>query len=343
MRWAAILAGGSGTRFWPLSTPNNPKQFLPLASETPLLRQAVERLDPLIPANRVLVITGQNLADRTRALLPEVPTENVLAEPCAAQTAPALAWATHEINRRDDNATVLSLHADWAIGDDNLFREHADMALSAAERHEMLVTVGVVPIRPEIGYGYVQPGPDLDDTTKSVDRFIEKPNETRARELIKAGALWNSGMFAWTSRVFFEETEEHVPELAPHLPLLDQNNVDGFFKSVTPIVIDISHFERSNRVAIVPGKFPWDDVGTWPALGRIRGTDKSGNCLVGNAAGIDSRDCVVWSDGEPVVISGLKDIVVVRANGVTLVATRERALNLKETLDQLPKDILETP
>jgi mannose-1-phosphate guanylyltransferase len=343
LKWAAILAGGSGTRFWPLSTPTNPKQFLPLATDVPLLVEAVRRLDPLIPPERVLIITGQRLAQRTGELLTEIPPENVLAEPQAAQTTPALAWATHEIHKRDPEATIVSLHADWVVGDDQKFRDTVAQALSTAEEHDVLVTVGIVPTRPEIGYGYIQPGEPLDESARKVDRFLEKPDEDRARELIEEGALWNSGLFAWTAERFFAETRSHAPEVAPHLSLLDEGNVEGFFQTVTPIVIDISHFERSDRVAVVPGTFPWDDVGTWTALSRIRGTDDSGNCLVGDVASIDSTDCVVWTDGEPIVISGLENAVVVRSNGATLVTTRERALNLKNILDQLPKKILDRP
>ena len=343
MRWAAILAGGSGTRFWPVSTPATPKQFLPLATDTPLLQEAVQRLDPLIPPQRILVITGRHLAPQTRTLLDGIPPGNILAEPRPAQTAPALAWATHEIKTRDSDATIVSLHADWVIGDDQQFRDTVDVALAAAEKYDVLVTVGIVPSRPETGYGYIQQGEPLDESVRKVERFIEKPDEPLARELIDGGALWNSGLFTWTAQRFFEETRAHCPEIEPHLHLLDSGDVDRFFEAVTPVVIDISHFERSNRIAVIPGAFQWDDVGTWPALARIRGTDGSGNCNVGEVIAIDSTGCIVWTDGEPVVINGLKDVVVVRANGVTLVTTKKLALNLKDTLNKLPRHILERP
>ena len=335
-RWAAVLAGGSGTRFWPLSTPQEPKQMLPLAGSEPLLRQAVRRLEGLIPADHVLIITGAPLAARTAALVPEIPAENLLVEPRARSTAPALTWATAVSARRDPAASVLSLHADWYVGDDAAFRAAAGQALDIAERQDTLVTVGIVPSRPDVGYGYILPGEPLAGPARRVARFVEKPDAERATGLIVQGALWNSGLFAWTAARFFAETDAVAPEIAPHLARLRRGDVAGFFDAVQPIAVDVSHFERSGRVAVVPGTFPWDDVGTWAALLRVRDRDANGNVAVGDVMARDSRDCVVWSAGESVVIDGLHDLVVVRAHGVTLVTTVARAEHLKTLLEALP-------
>lgn len=337
--WAAVLAGGSGTRFWPLSTPRRPKQFLPLATGRALLEQAVLRLDGLIPAERILVITGAAFAEETRRLLPWLPPENVLAEPRAASTGPALAWATAVAAQRDSDASVLSLHADWFVGDDAAFRRTAGTALAAAQRHDVLVTVGIVPTRPDTSYGYIVPGPMLDSEARRVDRFVEKPDERRARELIERGALWNSGLFAWTANRFASETMQWAPEIAPHVAALRSGDAATFFARVTPIAVDVSHFERSQRVAMVPGAFPWDDVGTWTALRRVRSTDARGNVLVGPAWEHEASNCVIWSDDGPVVVDGLSEVVVVRANGVTLVTTAERATQLKALLERLPPEV----
>jgi len=335
--WAVVLAGGSGTRFWPLSTSRIPKQFLPLTGNRPLLEQAVTRLEGLVPPERVLVVTGQGLVHATRSLLPSIPAENVLAEPRAASTAPALTWATFVLERRDPEATILSLHADWHVGDDEAFRTTAARALECAEQHDALVTVGIVPSRPEIGYGYIVPGEDLGTEARRVERFVEKPDAEQARALIAKGALWNSGLFAWTARRFAAETEVTAPEIAPHVRLLEQGDVGGFFAAVTPIAVDVSHFERSRHVAVVAGTFPWDDVGTWGALGRARRPDVGGNVLVGDVVAHDATDCVVWAEDGPVVVDGASNMVVVRANGVTLVTTRERAAQLKTLLETLPE------
>jgi mannose-1-phosphate guanylyltransferase len=340
-RWAAVLAGGSGTRFWPLSTPSLPKQFLALDGEIPLLEAAVGRLEGLIPVERILVITGQTLVARTRELLQRIPPENVLGEPRAASTAPALTWATHVAGTRDSAASVLSLHADWCVGDDAAFRRTATRALDVAESEDVLVTVGIVPTRPETGYGYIVPGGELEGDARRVDRFVEKPDAENATQLMAQGALWNSGLFAWTVRRFRDECVAHAPEIAPHLASLEAGNVDDFFATVTPIAIDHSHFERSDRVGVIPGQFLWDDVGTWAALTRVRDLDDGGNVLVGSAISRESRDCVIWAEDGPVVVDGLDELVVVRANGVTLVTTRDRASGLKTLLSTLPPEIRE--
>jgi mannose-1-phosphate guanylyltransferase len=338
MRWAVLLAGGSGTRFWPLSTPRNPKQLLPLSGPASSAEDAVERLRGLIPKERILVVTGQTLATRLHELL-KLPRENVLVEPIAASTAPALIWATWEAQRRDPEAEVLSLHADWVVGDAAAFRRTADLALSTARTHDRLVTVGVVPSRPETGYGYIIPGAHLDDAAKTVARFCEKPDAATALDLMADGALWNSGLFAWTARRLLEEITRHTPEVSPALARLQANDVPGFFRSVRPVSIDIGLLERSEAVAVVTGDFSWDDVGTWAALARVRAKDHFGNVVVGTATVHDSSDCIVWSDGDPVVLFGAQDLVVVRANGRILVMPTARAPDMKQLLDALPPEI----
>jgi len=338
MRWAVLLAGGSGTRFWPLSTPAQPKQLLPLAGPRSTAEEAVDRLAGLIDPERVLVVTGEALAEPLRKALP-LPAENILVEPRAASTGPALLWATLEAQRRDPDAEVLSLHADWVIADAGAFRRTAIAALESARLHDRLVTVGMVPSRPETGYGYIVPGPELDGTARRVARFVEKPNAARALDLIAAGALWNSGLFAWTATRLRAEVERHTPELSVALAALRAGDVPRFFAMVTPISIDVGVLERSNAVAVVAGAFHWDDVGTWEALSRVRPRDAHGNVLVGPVHAHGAEDCIAWSDGEPVVLFGVRDLVVVRANGRILVMNRTDAPRLKEALDTLPAEV----
>ncbi len=337
-RWAIVLAGGSGTRFWPLSTPNTPKQFLPLAGDRSLLRETVDRFDGLVTAERTIVVTGERHAARTRELLSDIPSENVLAEPTAASTGPALTWASHHVRARDPDASILSVHSDAHIDDAHAFRRDASKALTVAEEYDVLATIGIVPTRPDIGYGYIVPGTPLSETAANVDRFVEKPTAEVAASLIAEGGLWNCGLFAWTATRFFKETEEHATEIAPQLPLLDRGNVGSFFRDVKPVAIDVSHFERSKRVAVIPASFKWDDVGTWAALSRVRPTDAHGNVNVGEVKSVDCDDCIVWAPNERVALYGVNGLVVTRVNGVTLVTTREAAVKLKEFVETLPEN-----
>jgi len=335
VRWAVVLAGGVGSRFWPLSTAARPKQFLPLAGPEPLLVDAVLRTLPIIPAERILVVTAQRLADATRAALPMLPSGNVLAEPFAASTAPALAWATSHVARHDSDAALLSLHADWVVGDPDAFRAAAQAALDLAERQDVLVAVGSVPDRPETGFGYVVPGETL-GTGHRIARFVEKPSADAARRLIAEGALWNTGLFAWTARRFRAEVVAHTPELAGAMPLFDTGQIDAAFRAAKPVSIDVGVYERTGRGAVIGASFRWDDVGSWTALRRVREGDAAGNVIAGDAHAVASTGCVVWSDDGPTVVFGMTDTVVVRSRGITLVTTADRASELKSLLDQLP-------
>ncbi|HEV8265244.1 MAG TPA: sugar phosphate nucleotidyltransferase [Gemmatimonadales bacterium] len=333
--WAAILAGGSGTRFWPLSTAERPKQFLPLVGDRPLLAQAVARLHGLVPPERIVLLTGPFLVDRVAATVPEVPRANILAEPRAASTAPALAWAAHWISKHDPGAQMLSLHADWAVGDDRAFRAAATEALGVAAEHDVLVTVGVKPSRTETGYGYIVPGKAL-GSARRVQRFVEKPSPTRAALLRRRGALWNTGLFAWGVARFLGETGAYARELAGGWSALASGDVPRFFAAVTPVAVDVAVLERTKRLGVVTGTFPWDDIGSWDALLRIRKPDARGNVTVGNVTLDDEvRRTVVWSESEHLAVIGVQDMVVVRANGHTLVMPTGRADRLKALVQDL--------
>lgn len=340
MQWGILLAGGSGTRFWPLSSPANPKQLLPLSGIRSTAEEAIDRLTGFIPPERILVVAGRHLADRLAERL-RVPPENYLVEPRPAGTGPALVWATLEAMRRDPDAALISMHADWSVRDASAFVAAAGSALDTACRHKRLVTVGMVPSRPETGFGYIVPGDRLDTAARAVERFVEKPDAAHALDLMADGALWNSGLFAWCGDVLRREVQAHTPEIAPYLPLLDQGDVAGFFAQVREVSIDVGVFERSEAVAVVAGDFPWDDIGTWEALARVRPRDRRGNVTHGAVTLVDCTDCIVWNDGPPLVLSGVRDLVVVHANNRTLVLDRARAPELKLTLDALPPDVRE--
>ena len=341
-RWAVILAGGVGSRFWPVSTPARPKQLLPLATREPMLADALARLAPLVPPERTLVLTNAGLVDAIAALAPTLPRENLIAEPRPAGTAAALAWAAQVIERRAGReAVMLSVHADWAIGDADEFRKALTRAAEAAERHQALVTVGVVPVRPDPGFGYIQPGETMPDGVRRVARFVEKPDRARAEVMVRDGYLWNSGIFVWRVGDFLDEVRAHTPEVAPHLAA-HTDDLAGFFGAVSGgIAVDVGVLERSSRVFVLPGDFGWDDVGTWAALKRVRKCDAEGNALSGLVHALESRDNVVHADGNAVVLYGVRDLVVVTRDGLTLVTTVDKASDLKTLIQSLPTALRE--
>lgn len=342
MDWAIILAGGAGTRFWPLSSPRNPKHLLPLAGPVPTVVAALAAVEPLVSRERVLVVTGSDLAQPLGRAL-GLPDDQILVEPRAAGTAPALTWATATALARDPSATLLSLHGDWHLADPAAFRHTATAALFAAREQDGLITVGITPSRPDPGFGYIVPGEPVAGLVRRVSRFVEKPDPTTAGQLIAAGARWNSGLFAWTARRFLDEVKQHGTEISGAMIHLTEGNPTRFFESVTPVVVDRAVFERSARVFTIPGDFPWDDVGSWDALARLRSSDSLGNVLVGPVQAHESSNVIAWSDGTPIVLSGVHDLVVVHANGRILVMDRSRAADLKRTLDTLPDPVRTLP
>ena len=338
-RWAVVLAGGIGSRFWPLSTPARPKQLLPLVTGKPLLREAVDRLLPIVDPRHILILTNASLVAPISAALPDVPRENLIAEPKPAGTAAALTWAALEISRRDGgDAVMISVHADWAIADDEGFRKVLRTAESAAVKNCALVTVGVKPGRAETGFGYIEPEGDAAAGVK-VRRFIEKPGASRASELVAAGYLWNSGIFVWRVGDFLSEVETLAPEISPALKGDARSDREKFFSGVRSISVDNGVLERSKRVMVVAGEFGWDDIGTWPALARSRALDAHGNAASGKVHLVDSSNNVVHSEHGAVVMYGVSNLVVAVRDGVTLVTTTEKAADLKTLVDSLPAEI----
>ena len=337
--WVVVLAGGVGSRFWPLSTPERPKQLLPLVGERALLEDAVHRLRPLVDPKRVLILTNATLKTAVEQLLPEVPARNVIAEPRAGGTAAALAWGAQEITRRDGpDAVMISVHADWTVGNPERFVDTLASAARVAAAHQALVTVGVVPTRPDPGFGYIEPGADVDSGVRRVSKFIEKPDRARAAEMIERGALWNSGIFVWRVGDFLDDVRRLTPEVAPALHA-HADDIDAFFRDVTPISVDHGVLERSDRVMVIPGDFEWDDVGTWGSLRRVRSRDDGGNAVTGPGHAIQSRGNVVHSEGTKVILYGVDDLVVVAKDGLVLVTTVDKSSDLKTLIDALPSGV----
>lgn len=338
--WAVILAGGIGSRFWPVSTPSRPKQLLPLAGDAPLIRQTVERILPLVPAERVRILTGEALAAPILSATPMLNGSALLLEPRARGTAPVLAWAAHELVRQDPDAMMLSLHSDHVIEPAAAFRSVLARAANLSREHGRLFTLGARPTRPDTGYGYIAPGEPLadDGSARVVARFVEKPDRATAERYIADGCLWNTGIFIWPAQLLLDELRRHTPEVAEHFQLLDDGDVAGYFNATPTLSIDEGLLERSDRVAVLRTDFDWDDVGAWDAVGRTRAADGAGNVAVGDVSFVDAERCIGWSEDGRVVVFGAHDMVVVHANGVTFVAPRDRTPDLKRLLEELPRD-----
>ncbi len=338
--WAVILAGGVGSRFWPVSTPARPKQLLPLAGDAPLITQTVERIEPLVGLDRIRILTGESLAGPLLSAVPGVGRDGLLIEPQARGTAPVLAWAAHTIARSHPDAVMASLHADHRIEPADAFRSTLMRAARLARDEQRLFTIGASPTRPETGYGYIRTGRAFGDDAWAVDEFVEKPDRATAERYIEQGFLWNTGLFVWPVSLLLSQIETHTPELAALLPLLDDCNVDEFFARAPSLSIDNGLLERSDRVGVVRASFDWDDVGAWDALARTRAADERGNVGMGSTHFIDSDGCIAWADRGDVVVFGARDMVVVQANGVTFVAPRELAPDLKRALADLPERLV---
>ncbi|HEU4456006.1 MAG TPA: sugar phosphate nucleotidyltransferase [Longimicrobium sp.] len=345
--WTVILAGGVGSRFWPASTPARPKQLLPLASERPLVRDTVDRIVPLIPPERLRILTGAHLAGPILSVLPELGPGNLFLEPAAKGTAPALAWAAAEIERRDPDAVMVSLHADHVIHPPEAFRALVARAAELAAGHRRLFTIGAVPTRPETGYGYVRLGRPLPSAEGvapegepgfEVAEFVEKPDRATAEGYLASGGyLWNTGLFVWRASDLLDEMERVSPELRELVPIVREGGVEEFFSRAPNIAIDYAVLERSSRVGVVRATFDWDDVGAWDAVARTRPADAAGNVVVGEGYAVDCARTTVYADEGAVVAFGLEDLVVVRTGDVTFVAHRDRAPDLKRMLGELPE------
>jgi mannose-1-phosphate guanylyltransferase len=352
--WTVILAGGVGSRFWPVSTPSRPKQILPLASEQPLIRDTVERILPLVPAERLRILTGAHLAEPILGAVPGLEHANFLLEPRAAGTAPVLAWAAAELERRDPDAVMVSLHADHVIHPPEAFRQLIADAAELAVEHGRLFTIGAVPTRPETGYGYIRLGDALGEAARErgeaprpdravgyrVARFVEKPARATAEEYLASGEyLWNTGLFVWRAADLLDQLERHTPELAELIPVLREGGTEEFFRRAPTLSIDEGLLERSDRVGVVRATFDWDDVGAWDAVYRTRPADAQGNVVLGEAYAVESRGTALYADDGPIVAFGVEDLIVVRTAGVTFVAHRDRAPELKRMLEQLPEGL----
>lgn len=351
--WAAILAGGAGTRFWPASRRDRPKQLLTLFGPQTLLAAAVARVQPLVPPARILVATGAGLADAVRAACPAIPAANVLGEPVPRDSAGAIVLAAAAVQARDPDATLAVCTADHLIAPADTFQAALLSLQRVAEAQRALGTFGITPTQPETGYGYLRLGEPvawIDDARPSawtVRQFAEKPDRATAERYCAAGDYrWNSGMFVFPLPVLREALARHLPAHAAALSALAAGFAGGglemllgqVFKGLPRISIDYGLMEKTERVVAGAAPFEWDDVGAWPAVARVHAPDAEGNVALGDCVLEDCREVLAVSDGPLVAGLGLRDALVVAWGGAVLVCPRDRAADLKRLIERLKAD-----
>lgn len=342
--WAVVFAGGIGSRFWPLSTPARPKPILALVSERTLIEDTVGRLQPLIPPERVLILTSHDIAPAIRSVTRDVPDENVLVEPRPLGTAAALAWASAELVRRaGPGALCCAVHADLAVAFPEVFRQTVRRAAAVAARDEALVSIGIRPSRAEPAFGYVQPGPPIDADQSlaaggvvATTGYVEKPSTVEAELRIASGALWHGGILVAPARTVLSQLGTHTPEVASALDAVRRGDLEGFVARVRATSLERGLLERTDRLLVTLGDFGWDDVGTWASLRRARDLDDDGNGAIGDVRFVDAESNVVHAGHGRVVVYGVSKLLVVTVDGLTFVTSLDRAADLNRLLDALP-------
>jgi len=345
-----IMAGGAGTRFWPVSRKNKPKQFLPIVSEKTMIEETIDRLSPRVPLNNIYTIANPEKTEIAKSLLPGLPDENFLVEPLGKNTAPSLILATARIFLQNPRAIVAALPADHLIKNPSLFLQKFDAAATAASSGDYLVTFGVPPAYPATGYGYIRFSKDnplktLEEVFYNVQEFKEKPGLEQAKVFLKEGNyFWNSGMFLWQAGVFAQKLERFAPDMFSYwtkileaLKTNDSARISSLFEEMPSLSIDYALMEKAEGVLMAKGDFGWSDVGAWSSLAEIWPRDKTGNALKGENIILDSQNCLVYNPGKLTALIGVKDIIVVETDDALLVVHKSQDQKVKDIVEEIKK------
>jgi mannose-1-phosphate guanylyltransferase len=343
-----IMAGGVGTRFWPLSRMRKPKQFLPIVSRRTMIEETVDRLLTRFSPKNIYTIANSEQTQTIKTLLPSLPAENLLVEPQGKNTAPSLMLATAKIDLQNPKAVIAILPADHLIKKSTLFLKKLKVAAEAAARGEHLITFGVPPSFPATGFGYIQfskKNPVLirRESFYAVKKFKEKPELKRARVFLKKGNYyWNSGMFLWQADVFARKLENFAPSLFAYWKKIvgalknnDEAALTSIFKKIPSISIDYALMEKAEGILMAEGNFGWSDVGAWSSLAEIWPKDKEGNAQRGESILLDSQNCLIYNPKKLTALVGVKDLIVVETEDALLISHKGQDQKVKDILKKI--------
>ena len=344
--YAVIMAGGSGTRFWPRSRKTRPKQLLNITGDEILLKKTIDLIAPIIPHSRITIVTTSLQADAIKSILPQIPEKNIIIEPFGKNTAPAIGIAALFIEKDAQDAVMVVLPADHYIEDTPTFHKTIMAGTDQAIKGDHIVTIGIPPRGPETGYGYIEAGEQKDAKhgIYTVTSFHEKPDREKAERFISQGTFfWNSGIFIARTTTMLQEIQTYLPHnfhgLTKIKTSLGTDNepkvINSVYHEMEAISIDYGVIEKSNRVLMIQGNFGWNDVGSWPSAAQYWPKDSTNNAFIGEVMGLDSSECIVYSPKKPVALLGVKDLVVVEDKDALLVCKKERAQDVKKIVDML--------
>jgi mannose-1-phosphate guanylyltransferase len=350
MLHAVVMAGGSGTRFWPKSRRNRPKQLLRLYGDATMLQQTVARIEPLVPGDRTLIITGADQAEAVREQLPHLPVRNIVAEPCARDTAPCVGLAALLVAARDPAGTMIVMPADHVIDPAEAFRATVRAAVDLIDDEpSAFVTFGIKPTRPETGYGYIERGEALPTregiAVHRVAQFREKPDRATAEQFLAEGRFaWNSGIFVWRAAAILDALRTHRPALAASLDRVrdalgtpgEAETLAREYAAIEKVPIDKAVMEKAPNVRVLEVPYDWNDVGDWRALTTLVPPDENGNATQGDVLTVDTQNTIIVADdGSLIAALGVEDLVIVQSRGATLVARKDQLDKLKALVDRL--------
>lgn len=346
--YALILAGGRGTRLYPLSRSNNPKQFLSIYNEESFLRNTVHRIEPFVDKDNIFVVTNKEYIEKIQGELSQINKDNIFVEPSNKETATCIGLAAVKLLKRDKDAVMIVLPSDHFIEGEKTFLETLKVAVEMAEKKRGLITLGIEPTRAETGYGYIEMGDPVISSMKTykVARFTEKPNGEVAKDFISKGTyLWNSGMFVWRADVFLREMQKYLPkmynsitEIYKHIDEEDEEEViDREYKLIDGISVDFGIMQKTRKAYVIKSEFQWDDIGSFAALSRFL-KEAKGNKVLGSAYLQASNNCTIFGKKSLVIGFGIKDLVIVDAGDVILVMDKSKDQAIKDLINGMKNE-----